>query len=204
MHGMKTKGKMITIYGINGIGKTTQLELLVGFLQSQGKEASRLKYPVYDLEPEGPFIYKYLRDPEFRTHNELSTENLQMKYADNRRRYEPELQKRLELGEWVIAEDYVGTGIAWGLTWGANLEYLEDINKDLYQSDLSILMHGERFDTTIETGHRNETNGDRIKICRNFHLLLGEYYEWKKVNANQDIESVQADIQKLVGELLRK
>ncbi len=195
---------MITIYCINGIGKTTQVELLVQFLQSRGKKASRLKYPVYDLEPEGPFIYKYLRDPEFRTHNELSTENLQMKYADNRRRYEPELQKRLELGEWIIAEDYMGTGIAWGLTWGANLEYLEDINKDLYQSDLSILMHGERFDTTIETGHRNETNGDRIKICRNFHLLLGEYYGWKKVNANQDIESVQADIQKLVGELLRK
>lgn len=196
-------GKMITLYGINGIGKTTQVELLVQFLQSRGKKASRLKYPVYDLEPEGPFIYKYLREPEFRSENELSTEELQMKYAENRRRYESELRKRLESGEWIVAEDYTGTGIAWGLTWGANLEYLEDINKDLFQPDLSILMHGERFDTAIEAGHRNETNADRIRICRNFHLLLGERYQWKQVNANQDIESVSRDIQQLVGELIK-
>lgn len=201
---MKTRGRMITLYGINGIGKTTQVELLVQFLRTQGKEASRLKYPVYDLEPEGPFIYKYLRDPEFRGKNELSTEELQMKYAENRRRSEAELCKRLESGEWIIAEDYTGTGIAWGLTWGANLEYLEDINKDLLRPDLSILMHGERFDTAIEMGHRNETNDDRIKICRNFHLLLGERYGWKRVNANQDIESVQADIRKVVNEVLKK
>ncbi len=200
---MDMKGKMITLYGINGIGKTTQVELLVQFLQSQGKQASRLKYPVYDLEPEGPFIHQYLRDPEFRNANELSTEELQMKYAENRRRYETELRKRLDAGEWIVAEDYTGTGIAWGLTWGANLEYLEDINQDLLAPNLSILMHGERFDTAIEAGHRNETNADRIRICRNFHLLLGERYRWKQVNANQDIESVQADIQKIVNELLK-
>ena len=126
-----------------------------------------------------------------------------MKYAENRRRYETELRKRLDAGEWIVAEDYTGTGIAWGLTWGANLEYLEDINQDLLAPNLSILMHGERFDTAIEAGHRNETNADRIRICRNFHLLLGERYRWKQVNANQDIESVQTDIQKIVNELLK-
>ncbi len=187
-------GKMITLYGINGIGKTTQVELLVQFLKSQGKQASRLKYPVYDLEPEGPFIYQYLRDADFRRENELTTEALQQKYADNRRRYEAELQRRLSEGEWIVAEDYTGTGIAWGLTWGADLEYLEKINQDLYQPDLSILMHGERFDTAIEAGHRNETAEERIKICKNFHLLLGERYRWQQVNANQSIEQVAEDI----------
>ena len=194
---------MITLYGINGIGKTTQVELLVAFLQAQGKRASRLKYPIYELEPEGPFIYKYLRDPEFRRENELSTEDLQMKYAENRRQYEPELRKRLESGEWIVAEDYTGTGIAWGLSWGANLEYLEDINKDLLSPDMSILMHGERFDTAIEAGHRNETNADRIRICKNFHLLLKDRYDWKQVNANQAIKSVAKDTEELVDELLK-
>src|SRR3989344_5611363 len=112
---MDITGKMITLYGINGIGKTTQVGLLVKFLESQGNSASRLKYPVYDLEPEGPFIYKYLRDPDFRKNNELSTEELQQKYADNRKRYETELKKRLAAGGWIVAEDYTGTGITWGL-----------------------------------------------------------------------------------------
>lgn len=196
------KGKFIAIYGINGIGKTTQVELLVEYLKKQGKNVSRLKYPVYDLEPEGPFIYKYLRDPEFRKANEISTDELQLKYVENRKRYESELWERLQKGEWIIAEDYLGTGIAWGLTWGANLEYLESINNDLYQPDLSILMHGHRFLTALEKDHRNEMEAERIQICKNFHILLAQKYSWKIVNANQSRDAVAIDIIDKVKALL--
>jgi dTMP kinase len=195
-----SKGKMIAIYGINGIGKTTQVELLVEYLKSKGKNASRLKYPIYDLEPEGPFIYKYLRDPDFRKGNELSTDELQMKYVENRKRYEPELKKRLENNEWIVAEDYIGTGIAWGLTWGGDLEFLEEINKDLMRADLEILMHGDRFDTAIEKDHRNEMESERIKICKNFHLLLAERYEWKKIDAEQSIGDVKKEIIEVINQ----
>ena len=189
-----TKGKFIAIYGINGIGKTTQVEIFVKYLQSRGLNASRLKYPVYNLEPEGPFIYKYLRDPKFRSKNKLTTDELQQKYADNRTRYEKELKKRLNSGEWIIAEDYLGTGIVWGMTWGGDLEYLEKINKKLLKPELSILMHGKRFETAIEKDHRNEMEKDRMQICKNFHLLLAEKYGWKIVDANQKIEKVKKDI----------
>jgi dTMP kinase len=198
----KKKGKFIAIYGTNGIGKTTQTERLVAFLQAQGKNASRLKYPIYDLEPEGPFIYKYLREPKFRAKNELSTHELQKKYADNRKRYEKELKKRLANGEWIVAEDYLGTGIAWGLTWGGDLEHLEKINAKLFKTDLAILMHGDRFTTAIEKDHRNEMDSDRIQICKNFHFLLSRLHNWKVVNANQKVEKVQSDIRKIVKELL--
>ncbi|MBU2028532.1 hypothetical protein KJ761_01415 [Patescibacteria group bacterium] len=196
------KGKLIAIYGINGIGKTTQVELLVEYLKKQGKNAFRLKYPVYDLNPEGPFIYKYLRDPQFRKKNELSTHELQKKYADNRKRYEKELKKRLRNGEWIVAEDYLGTGISWGLTWGGDLEYLEKINEKLLQADLSILMRGDRFTTAIEKDHRNEMEPERIKICKNFHLLLSQKYGWEIIKANQSVKKVQADILKQMRVLL--
>ena len=192
------KGKLVAIYGTNGIGKTTQTEKLVEYLIFKGKKAGRLKYPIYDLEPEGPFIYKYLRDPKFRSKNDLSTHELQKKYADNRKRYEKELRKRLEKGEWIVAEDYIGTGIAWGLTWGGDLEYLEKINERLLEADLSILMHGDRFVTAIEKDHRNEMEADRIKICKNFHLLLSRIHGWKTINANQSVKKVQSEIQKTV------
>jgi dTMP kinase len=196
------KGKFIAVYGINGIGKTTQVEILVKYLQSKGLKVSRLKYPIYDLPPEGPFIYKYLRDPKFRAKNELSTDELQQKYADNRARYEVELKKRLKSGEWIVAEDYIGTGIAWGLTWGGNLEYLEKINKNLMSADFSILMHGERFNTAIEKDHRNEMESDRIKICKNFYLLLARKYNWKIMNANQSVEKVKKDMIKLINQFI--
>ena len=196
------KGKFIAIYGINGIGKTTQVELLVEHLKEEGKNVSRLKYPIYDLEPEGPFIYKYLRDPKFRGENELTTHKLQKKYADNRFRYEADLKKRLDSGEWIVAEDYVGTGIAWGLTWGGDLEYLEEINKSLLKPDLEILMHGNRFTTAIEKDHRNEMEAERINICKNFHNLLADRYGWTKVNANQKVEKVQDEINNQIDILL--
>jgi len=192
------RGKFIAVYGINGIGKTTQVERLVTYLRSLGKNAARLKYPIYDLEPEGPFIHQYLRDPEFRKGHELTTDELQQKYVDNRRRYEPSLKARLNNGEWIVAEDYIGTGIAWGLTWGGNLEYLEEINEGLLQPDLSVLMHGDRFSTAIEKDHRNEMAADRIQVCKNFHLLLAYKYSWKTVNANQSVEKVSEDIIKII------
>jgi len=188
------RGKMIAIYGINGIGKTTQMELLVEYLKSKGKNAIRLKYPIYDLKSEGPFIHKYLRDPEFRQRNELNAEALQKKYADNRERYEPELKRKLDAGIWIVAEDYTGTGIAWGLTRGADFEYLEKINSRLFKEDLSILMHGNRFLTAIEADHKNETDIEAIKICKNFLFLLAGRYGWKIVNANRKIKAVHAGI----------
>lgn len=196
------QGKFIAIYGINGIGKTTQVELLVEYLKKKGKNAFHLKYPVYDLNPEGPFIYKYLRDPKFRKKNELSTHDLQKKYAENKFRYEKTLKKRLKAGEWIVAEDYTGTGVSWGLTWGGNLNYLEKINKNLLVPDIEILMHGNRFLGAIEKNHRNEMNAERIEICKNFHDLLADYYGWAKVNANQKIKKVHADMVKKVKTLL--
>jgi dTMP kinase len=196
------KGKFIAIYGTNGIGKTTQTEKLVDFLKSKGKNVVRLKYPLYDLEPEGPFIHKYLRDPKFRKKNKLTTHELQKKYADNRKRYEKELKKRIKNGEWIVAEDYTGTGIAWGLAWGGNLEYLEAINKDLYKPDLAILMHGSRFLTAVEKDHRNEMETERIQICKNFHLLLAQKYDWEIINANQPVKNVSEDMNKIVEKIL--
>lgn len=196
------RGKLIAIYGVNGIGKTTQVELLVEFLRSKGKNASRLKYPIYDLEPEGPFLYKYLRDSKFRKKNELTTDELQKKYVDNRKRYQKKLIKRLEKGEWIVAEDYVGTGIAWGLTWGGNFEYLEKINRNLVVPDFCILMHGERFLTAVEKDHRNEVDAERITLSRNFHMLLAHKNGWSIVNANRKKEKVRRDMGKLIEQIL--
>ena len=70
--------------------------------------------------------------------------------------------------------------------------------------DISILMHGHRFDTAIEKDHRNEMDRERISIAKNFHELLGDRYQWSRVNANQSIEEVSADIEGLVTDFLKQ
>jgi len=197
------KGKFIVIYGVNGTGKSTQVEKIIQYLEEEKIKVNSLKYPIYDLSPEGLFIDKYLRDSDFRKKNPQTTEELQKKYAENRKRFEPKLKKILEKGEWVLAEDYTGTGICWGLTWGASLEYLEKINNNLYQPDLSILLSGERFLSSLEKGHRNESDDEKINISRNFHELLSQRYGWKSVNSNQKIKEVTEDIKKELKPLIK-
>lgn len=191
-------GRFIVIYGVNGIGKSVQVTRLVKYLKSLGIDAHDIKYPIYNLEPEGPFIYKYLRDEDFRLANPRTTHELQYLYMLNRQRYELTLLERLNRGEWIIAEDYTGTSFAWGQVYGGDLAYLEEINKHLKQADLSILLTGKRFLTAIEEGHRNENNGEALEKTGKFLEELADKYHWHKIEANDTIENVHRAIVSLL------
>jgi dTMP kinase len=122
-----TKGKFIVLYGINNLGKTTQAKLLVEKLNSAGLKAEYLKYPIYGLEPSGVLLNNYLR--EGNKYN-LAPREAQIIYALNRTQYEKELLNKLENGITIIAEDYAGTGLAWGMAAGVDENFLKDINRN--------------------------------------------------------------------------
>ncbi len=188
---MNKKGKFIVIYGANNLGKTTQVKLLQKTLEDKGIKVKLVKYPVYDLAPTGPKINAVLRKGL-----KMDEEKLQKLYVQNRRDFEPTLKSFLNQGFWVIAEDYVDTGIAWGLVRGVSLEKLERINKGLLPEDLSILIFGKRFKDGVEASHRNESDDQIWQTAQDKHLFLAAKYGWKKINANQTIEKVHKDILK--------
>lgn len=187
---MFSGGKFIVIYGANNLGKSTQVELLRKNLARRGIEAAKIKYPIYDLEPTGPIINSALRGP---LKDKLSDIELQKLFAQNRRDYQYELERLLKTGTWVIAEDYKGTGIAWGVASGIPLVEMEAINHSLLKEDLAILLDGERFASGIERGHRHEEDRD-WNLARQVHLELGERYAWVAADANQSENKVASDI----------
>jgi len=191
------KGKFIVVYGMNNLGKTTMVNGLIDFLRSEGRDAIYLKYPIYDLEPTGPKINRYLREnnPE-----KLTPIAAQKIYSNNRRDYESELKKMISDGKWVIAEDYKGTGVAWGMIRDVTIEEMEEINKNLLEPDLSILLDGERFLTGIEANHINEGATDLWPKGRQIHLDLAKRYGWKIANANQSKEEVLNSVIKIIKE----
>lgn len=194
-----TRGKFIILLGINNLGKSTQAHLLVENLQNYGFKAEYLKYPIYDLEPTGPQINDIIRGGKAQ---EISEVELQKIYTQNRKDFQPELEKKLSKGTNIVAEDYVGTGLAWGVTKGADLLELETQNKDLIKGDLAILLDGERFIEAKEENHIHEQDDDLMKKCRQVHLDLAKKYGWSIVNANQSIEAVAKDIWQLVEPIL--
>lgn len=189
------KGKFIILLGINNLGKSTQAYLLVENLQNYGFKAEYLKYPIYDLEPTGPQINEIIRGGKAQAISEVE---LQKIYAQNRKDFQPELEKKLTRGISIVAEDYVGTGLAWGVAKGADLAELEAQNKDLTRGDLAIVLDGNRFIEAKEKNHIHEQDDELMKKCRQVHLDLAKKYGWSVVNANQSIENVAKDIWQIV------
>lgn len=181
-------GKFIVLYGINNLGKSTQAKLLVERLIQKGFKAEYLKYPIYDLNPSGEILNDYLREGNFYN---LSPKEAQIIYALNRTQYQSELIKKLEAGINIVAEDYTGTGIAWGIGAGVSETFLQSINSHLIPEDLVFLFDGERFMQAMEKTHKHETNNDLTTKVRWAHLKLKEELAWIKINANLSIEEIQ-------------
>lgn len=186
-----TRGKFIVLYGTNNIGKTTQVKLLIDRIKRERKLVTHIKYPVYDLEPTGPRLNSILREG---AEANLTTLDVQKIFAQNRRDFEPKLKEILDSGMNVIAEDYKGTGIAWGYTRGTDLNDLEEINKDLLSEDITILLDGMRFIDGMEKNHMNEQDDELLRVSRRKHQELGRRYGWQMVYANQSREDVHQDV----------
>jgi len=178
------RGKFITFYGINNIGKSTHARILADRLKNEGFDPVYLKYPIYDLEPSGPYLNRILRDGQ----QNISEEELQLWFVINRHQFEPELKEMLMEGKTIIAEDYIGTALAWGSAKGANEEWLESINKYLLRSDMAILIDGERTMQAIEKHHIHETNDNLMRKARQAHLDVAKKYAWYKIKLQEKKE----------------
>jgi thymidylate kinase len=192
-----SKGKFIVLYGINNLGKTTQAKLLVEKLVSQGVKTEYLKYPSYEIIPSGPLLNNYLRGGNI--HN-LNAREVQIIYVLNKTQFEKTLQAKLAEGINIIAEDYVGTGLAWGIGTGVDETFLKELNSHLLKEDLAFLFDGERFLASKEKNHKFETNDELMQKVREVHQRLGNEFGWIKINANLDIEEIN---EKLFQEIIK-
>ncbi|MCX6734836.1 MAG: hypothetical protein NTZ25_02895 [Candidatus Peregrinibacteria bacterium] len=196
-----SKGKLITIYGINNVGKSTQTKILVEKLEKAGQKVKYLKYPLYDLAPTGPFLNSVLRSEGGQ---KISEDELQLWFILNRYQFQPELKKFLEEGYIVVAEDYVGTGIAWGTAKGLSQEWLEEANKFLLKEDLAIFIDGERDPRVIEKIHVHEQNPELMMKCAGVLKAMAKKFDWNLVERKSTIEETAGEIWEVVEGFLQK
>lgn len=192
------KGKLIVIYGINNIGKTTQSNLLKEALVSKGFKVEQIKFPDYKLEPTGPKIYSILRAEK----QLISEKEFQTLTIENLKQVQPRIRKLLDEGTMVIAEDYYGTTIAWGSAKGLDEEWLKKETSFAVKEDIAILLDGERFVDSKEEKHIHEHDEELMEKVRNRFLSMANEYDWKIINANQSKSEVHEQILEEVEEIL--
>jgi thymidylate kinase len=195
------KGVFITIYGVNNIGKSTHAKLLVKNFLKKGFDAVYLKYPIYDLEPTGPELNKIIREEG---EQKIPESELQTLFMKNRRDFEPELKKLLKKGKIIVAEDYTGTGIAWGTAKGLAIEFMEKLNEDLQKEDLAILLTGRRDTRAEEKKHIHERNPRLMERVGDLLMRLAKKYEWKIVEIKPKIADTAEAVRKVAEEFLKQ
>jgi thymidylate kinase len=198
----KNNGLFIVLYGVNGVGKTTQaLKLWKKINENTNLRAEYLKFPDYDLAPSGPRINDYLRkgNPE-----KLTPEQFQELCAKNRRDAEPGIKGMLAEGRVVIAEDWVYGGIVWGIATGLTEQRACEINKDFIKADISILLNGKSFAKGKEEEHTHEGDSKLLDGVFVQYLLMADKEGLPIVEAEQSKEKVSHDLWDIIKPELAK
>ena len=197
--------KFITLEGIDGAGKTTQLNFIVTWLQQQGIS------PVVTREPGGTLLGEQLRtillDNASVMHPE--TEALLM-FAARREHLDKVIIPTLEQGRWVVSDRFTDASFAYqgggrGLS-REKLALLEDWVQGALQPDLTLY-----FDVPVSVGQQRVDaikTRDRFERERaQFHQRVRAAYLDRAAECPQRIRVVDAsrplkDVQNTVIELL--
>lgn len=139
---------LIVIDGIDGSGKTTQVELLAKYLTDKNIPYEIISFPRYEDNLYGKLIRRYL-EGEFGGIKQVNPYLMALAYAGDRVLAKPEVESWLNSGKVVIANRYVSSSKA---HLGANLpeaqrkqfmnwiDQLEYQTNGLPKEDLTILL----------------------------------------------------------------
>src|SRR5438045_2336719 len=111
------KGFLIVIEGIDGSGKTTQANLLSGYLKSKNIPHEVINFPRYEDNLYGKLIRRYLNG-EFGEAKKVDPYLMSLAYAGDRNLAKPLIENWLLEGKIVVANRYVSSNKA---HMGANL-----------------------------------------------------------------------------------
>ena len=206
------QGKFITLEGIDGAGKSTNLSWLESFLRSMGKNV------VVTHEPGGTPLGEKLRalvlDSSLTMHPE--TEALLM-FAARREHLDRLILPALDRGDWVISDRFTDASYAYqGGGRGIFVNKLDDLERwvhGTFQPDLTFY-----FDVTSELGRKRlHSRTDEIKSIDRFEKEEDEFFDRVRktylerahkfphriqiIDSSQPLESVKQSIKNIISSI---
>ncbi|MBW3048634.1 dTMP kinase [Prochlorococcus marinus XMU1403] len=208
------KGKFIVFEGIDGSGKTTQINQLSKWLISTDLIPENNKL-VITREPGGTKLGKSIRSLLLDTSIEKSPDSITelLLYAADRSQHVNEIiRPTLDQGDWVISDRFCGSTLAYqGYGRKLDINLIKDLEAIATQGiapDITFLL-----DIPIEESIRRRRNkkDDRIeKEGREFlsNVSLGfqelsEDSNWKKISAVDSKEKIISEIKSEIKKLIK-
>jgi dTMP kinase len=207
----RTQGKFITFEGLDGVGKSTQMENLAGWLRERGLEV------VTTREPGGTDLGQKLRTVllSSRTSGLSPMAELALMFADRAQHIDEQILPALQRGQWVLCDRFTDSSEAYQ---GGGRELGSDLVLQLHKAvchnlkpDLTILMLTDLEHSVNRARRRNQEQARNSaddenrfeKESRAFHKRVLETYlaiaerepqRVVKVEAKDKIPAVQKRI----------
>lgn len=201
-----SRGKFITLEGIDGAGKSTHLGFLAEHLRSLGKQILTTR------EPGGTPLGEMLRDMVLSQSMHVETETLIM-FASRREHIDKVILPTLEKGIWVISDRFTdatyayqggGRGIA-----TERLKTLEDWVQQGLQADLTLL-----FDVSTEVSQQRlafnqsldrfeQEKQDFFKRVRETYLARAAIFPQRirVIDSARSVNEIQTELGALIANL---
>ena len=201
------KGKFIVLEGIDGCGKTTQINELSKWLPKSGlikKNATLIK----TREPGGSVLGRDIREMILnnnKTNSPSFLTELLLYSADRAEHISKVISPALKNGNWIISDRFSGSTLAYQ-------GYGREINIDIIKQLENIVCHNIRPDLTFFLDlspeesilRRKNKVADRIesegleflkKVNHGFKLIALEN-DWEIIKASEDLHSISLQIRK--------
>lgn len=193
------RGKLIVFEGIDGTGKSTQIQLLSKDLQAKGYEV------VCSFEPtRGPWGMR-VREAALANERLSMEEEIDCLLQDRREHVRKLISPALERGAWVLLDRYYLSMMAYQGASGANVEHIRAANEDFAPvPDMAIWLEQ---DVEVSLA-RMEQRGEARDAFENeqFLMKVSSIYSsmempwFFRVDSDQSPDEVHEDIKDLIRE----
>jgi dTMP kinase len=205
-----TKGLFISFEGIDGVGKSTQLDLLVRYFEEIGRTVCRT------LEPGGTDLGREIRELLLHRKGEVAPRAEALLFAADRAHHVATLVRpALERGEVVITDRYLDSSVAYqGSGRDLGFEQVRDLSLfavDGLLPELTVLLDldaekaaARRSNTGAEPDRLERAKTEFFETARQSYLTMAaaEPSRWLVLDAEQSVEAMQAKIRERVQGLL--
>ena len=199
------RGRFVVLEGIDGCGKTTQLEQLRAWLPQSGLMPAGAELLV-TREPGGTALGQALRQLLLHPPGDTapgSTAELLLYAADRAQHVQQRIAPALEAGHWVVSDRFAGSTAAYqGYGRGLDLELIDQLAAMAtagLQPDCTLLLELPLAESLRRRGHRPadriEASGEAFlaRVCAGFGALAAQR-GWTRVDATPAPAAVAAAI----------
>jgi dTMP kinase len=196
---MAPRGWFIVFEGVDGSGKSTQIELLSMKLRDQGVDH------ILEREPSDGNIGRFIRDYAEAGDRYLQPESEALLFTADRFEHSKRIEQTLEQGVTVVCDRYYHSTLAYQGAADVDVTWLRDLQKFALKPDLVLLLDVDPGRSLMRVSGRTLTvfeKRDYLSRVRALYLGFAKDGEMRLVDTGHPVDDVEAKVQVLVESLM--